>query len=248
MFVEIMEEMIKTRNLYKSFGNNEVLKDVNLTVKKGESVVILGKSGIGKSVLAKCIVGLLKHDKGTIEIFNKDITTLDEDEMDKIRKKMGYLFQGGALYDSMSVRENLEFPLLRSRFAGDEGGNINDRVEEVLENVGLLDAQNKMPSELSGGMKKRVGLARTLILQPEIIFYDEPTTGLDPVTSKEISNLMVEIQEKYNTTSLIITHDLKCAKTTANQIKLLKDGNFYAEGSYDELENSSDEVVRKYFS
>jgi len=243
-----MEEMIKTRNLYKSFGDNEVLKNVNLTINKGESVVILGKSGIGKSVLAKCIVGLLKHDEGTIEIFNKDITKLNEDEMDRIRKKMGYLFQGGALYDSMSVRENLEFPMLRSRFAGDESSDLSDRVEEVLENVGLLDAQNKMPSELSGGMKKRVGLARTLILQPEIIFYDEPTTGLDPVTSKEISNLMVEIQEKYNTTSLIITHDLKCAKTTSNHIKLLRDGNFYAEGSYEELEKSNDEVVRKYFS
>lgn len=240
--------MIKTRNLYKSFGNNEVLKNVNLTITKGENVVILGKSGIGKSVLAKCIVGLLKHDKGTIEIFNKDITKLDDDEMDKIRKKMGYLFQGGALYDSMTVRENLEFPLLRSRFAGEESIDMNDRVEEVLENVGLLDAQDKMPSELSGGMKKRVGLARTLILQPEIIFYDEPTTGLDPVTSKEISHLMVEIQKKYNTTSLIITHDLKCAKTTANHIKLLKDGNFYAEGSYDDLESSNDEVVRSYFS
>ena len=242
-----METVIKIKNLYKAFGTNEVLKNISLTLKKGENIVILGRSGIGKSVLAKCIVGLLQYDKGVIEIYNKDISSLNSDELDRIRKKMGYLFQGGALYDSKTVRENLEFPLQRSRFAVEDNIDINTRVEEVLENVGLLDAQNKMPAELSGGMKKRVGLARTLILQPEIIFYDEPTTGLDPVTSKEISELMVNVQKKYKTSSLIITHDLKCAKTTGNKIKLLKDGNFYAEGTYDELENNEDEVVRQYF-
>jgi len=242
-----METVIKIKNLYKAFGTNEVLKNISLTLKKGENIVILGRSGIGKSVLAKCIVGLLQYDKGVIEIYNKDISSLNSDELDRIRKKMGYLFQGGALYDSKTVRENLEFPLQRSRFAEEEDTNADDRVEEVLENVGLLDAQHKMPAELSGGMKKRVGLARTLILQPEIIFYDEPTTGLDPVTSKEISELMVNVQKKYKTSSLIITHDLKCAKTTGNKIKLLKDGNFYAEGTYDELENNEDEVVRQYF-
>ena len=243
-----METVIKIRNLYKSFGTNEVLKNINLTLNKGENIVILGRSGIGKSVLAKCIVGLLQYDKGSIEIFNKKLSSLSSDELDGIRKKMGYLFQGGALYDSKTVRENLEFPLQRSRFAEEDNIDINSRVEEVLENVGLLDAQNKMPAELSGGMKKRVGLARTLILQPDIIFYDEPTTGLDPVTSKEISELMVNVQKKYKTSSLIITHDLKCAKTTGNKIKLLKDGNFYAEGTYDELENNEDEVVRQYFN
>jgi len=242
-----METVIKIKNLYKAFGTNEVLKNISLTLKKGENIVILGRSGIGKSVLAKCIVGLLQYDKGVIEIYNKDISSLNSDELDRIRKKMGYLFQGGALYDSKTVRENLEFPLQRSRFAEEEDTNADDRVEEVLENVGLLDAQHKMPAELSGGMKKRVGLARTLILQPEIIFYDEPTTGLDPVTSKEISELMVNVQKKYKTSSLIITHDLECAKTTGNKIKLLKDGNFYAEGTYDELENNEDEVVRQYF-
>ncbi|MCB2197230.1 MAG: ATP-binding cassette domain-containing protein [Bacteroidetes bacterium] len=243
-----MEAVIKIRNLYKSFGTNEVLKNINLTLNKGENIVILGRSGIGKSVLAKCIVGLLQFDKGSIEIFNQDISSLSSDELDGIRKKMGYLFQGGALYDSKTVRENLEFPLQRSRFAEADNIDTNTRVEEVLENVGLLDAQHKMPAELSGGMKKRVGLARTLILQPEIIFYDEPTTGLDPVTSKEISQLMVRVQNKYKTSSLIITHDLKCAKTTANNIKLLRNGNFYAEGTYNELENSEDEVVKQYFN
>ncbi len=243
-----METMIKIRNLYKSFGSNEVLKDLNLTLHKGENIVVLGKSGIGKSVLTKCIVGLLQHDKGTIELFGKDISKLDDAELDEIRKKIGYLFQGGALYDSMSVRENLQFPLLRSRFMQNSLTDIESRIEEVLESVGLSDAIDKMPSELSGGMKKRIGLARTLILRPEIIFYDEPTTGLDPVTSKEISELLIRIQNKYNTSSIIITHDLKCAELTANNVKLLMDGNFYAEGSFAEMKNSKDEIVKEYFS
>jgi phospholipid/cholesterol/gamma-HCH transport system ATP-binding protein len=239
--------MLTIKDLSKSFGKNDVLNNVNLSLKKGENIVILGKSGSGKSVLTKCVVGLIEHDSGKIEVFNKDISTLNEDERDNIRKKIGYLFQGGALYDSMTVRENLEFPIKRSRFEYDGQKDIDSRVEEVLENVGLLDAIEKMPSELSGGMKKRVGLARTLILQPEIILYDEPTTGLDPVTSGEISELMIEIQQKYNTSSIIITHDIKCAKLTANEIKILKDGNFYAEGSFKELKNSKDKEINAYF-
>jgi phospholipid/cholesterol/gamma-HCH transport system ATP-binding protein len=239
--------MLTIKNLSLSFDNNVVLNKVNLSLKKGENIVILGKSGSGKSVLTKCIVGLIEHDSGKIEVFNKDISTLDDDELDNIRKKIGYLFQGGALYDSMSVRENLEFPIKRSRFENNGQKDIDSRVEEVLENVGLLEAIEKMPSELSGGMKKRVGLARTLILQPEIILYDEPTTGLDPVTSSEISELIIEIQQKYNTSSIIITHDIKCAKHTANEIKILKDGYFYAAGSFQELKNSKDKEVNAYF-
>lgn len=241
------DTMIKIRHLYKSFGDNHVLTDINMTLNRGENIVILGKSGIGKSVLTKCIVGLIEHDKGKIELFNKDISTLNDIEFDAIRKKIGYLFQGGALYDSMSVRENLEFPLRRSRFGDGNNNGIEQRIMEVLENVGLLDAIDKMPSELSGGMKKRIGLARTLVLHPEIILYDEPTTGLDPVTSREISELIIDIQQKYKTSSIIITHDMKCAKLTANEVKLLENGNFYAEGSFDELKNSKDKLVSAYF-
>ncbi len=241
------ETMIKIRHLSKSFGTNHVLRDINLTLKRGENIVILGKSGIGKSVLTKCIVGLIERDKGTIELFEKDISSLNDIEFDNIRKKIGYLFQGGALYDSMSVKENLEFPLRRSRFGKGDNKDIEHRIEEVLTNVGLLDAIDKLPSELSGGMKKRIGLARTLVLLPEIILYDEPTTGLDPVTSREISELIIDIQQKYKTSSIIITHDMKCAKLTANEVKLLENGNFYAEGSYDELKNSNDKLVNAYF-
>ena len=242
-----MEEMIKIRHLYKSFGSQEVLRDINFTLHRGQNIVIMGKSGIGKSVLTKCIVGLLHHDSGLVEIFGKDISMLKKLELDEIRLKIGYLFQGGALYDSMTVRENLEFPILRSRFFKMSRKEINERVEEALESVGLLETLDKMPAELSGGMKKRVGLARTIILKPEIILYDEPTTGLDPVTSSEISHLMLRIQEKYKTSSIIITHDLKCAKLTGNTIKLLKDGNFYAEGSYHDLKQSADKEVYDYF-
>jgi phospholipid/cholesterol/gamma-HCH transport system ATP-binding protein len=239
--------MIKIQHMAKSFGNIEVLKDINLSLKKGENIVVLGKSGSGKSVLTKCIVGLIKHDSGHIELFDKVISRLEDDELDNLRKNVGYLFQGGALYDSMTLRENLEFPLKRSRFSMDTDRKIEDRIEEVLDNVGLLDAINKMPADLSGGMKKRAGLARTLILRPEIILYDEPTTGLDPVTSGEISELILKLQKKYGTSSIIITHDMKCAKLTANKLKLLQDGVFYAEGTYDELSNSKDPYVNAYF-
>jgi phospholipid/cholesterol/gamma-HCH transport system ATP-binding protein len=241
-----VEKMIEIRNMQKSFGNNHVLKDINMTLYRGENIVILGKSGIGKSVLTKCIVGLIKHDEGLIRVLGKDILNLQDTELDEIRKKIGYLFQGGALYDSMSVKENLEFPIRRSRFTH-MIPNVDELIEEVLSNVGLLDAINKMPSELSGGMKKRIGLARALILRPEIILYDEPTTGLDPVTSGEISNLILEIQEKYKTSSIIITHDIKCAKMTSDKLKLLKDGILYAEGTYEEMRKNPDKEVAAYF-
>jgi len=243
-----MDEVIRIKNLYKSFEDNEVLKDISLSLRKGENIVVMGRSGIGKSVLIKCIVGLLNHDSGTIEIFNTDISTLGYRQLDSIRKRIGFLFQGSALYDSMNVRENLEFPLLRSRFLEKTDKNINRVIDEVLENVGLLNAKNKMPSELSGGMQKRLGLARTLVLRPQIILYDEPTTGLDPVTSGEIIDLMISVQKKYNTSSIIITHDLKCAKMTANNIKLLKNGVFYAEGTYEEMKKNSNKEIAEYFN
>ncbi len=242
-----MGKVIEIENLKISFGKNDVLQGVNLELHQGENLAILGESGTGKSVLTKCIVGLIKADSGTIKVLGKDINELDEIEIDELRKKVGYLFQGGALYDSMTVRQNLEFPVRRTQTSKNTN-EINDMVQDALKSVGLLDAIDKMPAELSGGMKKRVGLARTLILKPEIILYDEPTTGLDPVTSGEISELILHVQEKYNTSSIIITHDMKCAKITANHLKLICNGKFTAHGTYDELSKSNDKYVSAYFN
>ncbi len=242
-----MEKVIEIQNLKKAFGSNLVLKDINLDLHKGENIAILGKSGTGKSVLTKCIVRLIESDSGIIHVFGEDVAKMNVTEIDEIRKRVGYLFQGGALYDSMTVKENLEFPVRRTQLSKNKS-EVKDMVDEALESVGLLDAKNKMPAELSGGMKKRIGLARTLILKPEIILYDEPTTGLDPVTSGEISDLIMHIREKYNTSSIIVTHDMKCAKITADKLKLLKDGEFYAEGTFDELSNSDDQEVGPYFN
>ena len=210
--------MIEVQNLYKSFGGKEVLKGISLHLKEGENLGILGKSGVGKSVLTKCIVRLIEPDYGEIKVLGKDIIRMKESELNEIRKEIGYLFQGGALYDSMSVRENLEFPIRRTQMAS-RRQEINERVEQSLRSVGLLDAIDKMPSELSGGMKKRVGLARALILRPKVILYDEPTTGLDSVTSGEISELILKVQEEYKASSIIITHDMKCAKIATDRIK-----------------------------
>ncbi len=242
-----MEKLIEIQNLRKTFDGVEVLKGVNLDLEKGKNVVLLGKSGIGKSVLIKCIVGLITADSGSIKVFGQEISHLDPEGLLALRKRVGFLFQGGAVYDSMTVRENLEFPIRRSLYTRNKE-QIDAMVTRALENVGLLDAIDKMPSELSGGMRKRVGLARTLILHPEIILYDEPTTGLDPVTSGEISELILEIQKKYNTSSIIITHDLKCIRATANSISLLKDGIIVAEGTFDEFLKSQDKEIRSYFS
>lgn len=241
------ENVIEIRNLKKAFGETQILKGIDLNVHHGENIAILGQSGTGKSVLTKCIVGLITADSGTIKVIGKELNRLSAAELGDLRKKIGYLFQGGALYDSMTVRENLEFPVRRTQILKRKKNEVDDLVEEALESVGLLDAIDKMPSELSGGMKKRVGLARTLILKPRIILYDEPTTGLDPVTSGEISELILHVQEKYNTSSIIITHDMKCAEMTSNRLKLMVDGQFYAEGTFDELKKSEDKKINAYF-
>jgi phospholipid/cholesterol/gamma-HCH transport system ATP-binding protein len=238
--------IIEITDLHKAFGKNEVLKGVNLTVNKGENLVILGKSGSGKSITIKCLVGLVVADKGEIKVFDTDITKLDNNELNKIRVRIGFLFQNAALYDSMSVRENLGFTLKR-HVTDLSPEDLESEIVDVLTSVGLAEAIDKMPSELSGGMRKRIGLARTLILKPEIILYDEPTTGLDTITSREISELILEIQKKNKTSSIIITHDMACAKHTADRLMILKDGVIHAEGSYEELEKSDDEWVRSFF-
>jgi phospholipid/cholesterol/gamma-HCH transport system ATP-binding protein len=239
--------VIDIKGLYKSFGkDNHVLKGVNVSVKKGENLVVLGRSGSGKSIAIKCLVGLVKADKGEVKVFGKDITHLDEHQLNEVRLRIGFLFQNGALYDSMTVRQNLEFPLRRhsTELSSTE---VDDAVKETLESVGLAEAIDKMPSELSGGMRKRIGLARTLILKPEVLLYDEPTTGLDTITSREISDLILSIQKKYKTTSIIITHDMACAKLTADRLVILKDGVINAEGTYEALEKSNDQWVRSFF-
>ncbi len=245
--MEKLAPIIEIKGLYKSFGKNkDVLKGVNLQVMKGENLVVLGKSGSGKSIAIKCIVGLVKADKGKINVFGTEVLKLEEEELNKIRLRIGFLFQNGALYDSMTVKENLAFPLLRHHHElSDE--DIEKAIKETLASVGLLEAIDKMPSELSGGMRKRVGLARTLILKPEILLYDEPTTGLDTITAREISELILHIQKKYKTTSIIITHDMACAKFTSDRIVILKDGIIYAEGNYESLEQSGDEWVKSFF-
>lgn len=238
--------VITIAHLYKSFGENAVLKDFSMTVEKGENVVVLGRSGVGKSVLIKCIIGLMKADKGDIIVLDKDITRLDHEEMDKMRARVGFLFQSNALYDSMTVRKNLEFPL-RRHWIETTREEMDAMVLEALENVGLAHTVDMMPEELSGGMKKRVALARTLILRPEIILYDEPTTGLDPVTGREISTLIMDVQEKYHTSSIIISHDMHCVKLTAGKIVLLMDGKNYCTGTYEELSRSKDPAVKQFF-
>jgi phospholipid/cholesterol/gamma-HCH transport system ATP-binding protein len=239
------DTVIEIKGLKKAFGEHEVLKGINLTLHKGENIVVLGRSGSGKSVLIKCIMGLIEPDEGSIHVFDKDMLQLNSAEMNEVRKRVGFLFQSAALYDSMSVRENLEFPLRHSQISAEELDTI---VMEALDNVGLADTIDKMPSELSGGMRKRLGLARALILKPEIILYDEPTTGLDTITSREISNLILEIQQKYKTASIIITHDMDCAKLTANNMFVLNNGTLEAEGTYEELEHAEEEWVRAFFS
>jgi phospholipid/cholesterol/gamma-HCH transport system ATP-binding protein len=241
------EPVIEINNLKISFGKQEVLKNVSLKLFNGENLVVVGKSGTGKSVLIKCIVGLLKSDGGTISVFEKNMTALNRKEFSTMRQKIGFLFQSGALYDSMTVKQNLEFPLRRIRKNLGEK-EIKEKVNEVLENVGLAEALNKMPSQLSGGMRKRISLARSIVVDPMIMLYDEPTTGLDPVTSDEISSLINDVQKKYKTSSIIITHDIKCALNTANRIVMLHDGEVYKEGKVEDFENSTDPLIKSFFT
>ena len=239
--------VIEIRDLKKSYGDNHVLNGFNMRLVEGENLVIMGKSGSGKSVMIKCLIGLEQPDSGSIIVMGKDISRLKHEELDELRTEVGFLFQGSALYDSMTVRENLEFPLRRHT---KKFGIIKDTtplVMEALENVGLAHTVNLMPEELSGGMKRRVALARTLILLPKIILYDEPTTGLDPITAKEILLLMESIQKKYNTSSIIITHDVDCARAISNRMILLVDGINYAEGTFEELIASKDTKIQAFF-
>lgn len=238
--------VIDIKDLKKSFGDQVVLDGINLQLHEKENLVILGKSGTGKSVLIKCIVNLLPHDEGSIKVGKHELTDINEEDLIKVRQKIGFLFQGAALYDSMTVRENLTFALsrLREKFTVEE---INSKIEEALENVSLPDSIDKMPSELSGGMKKRIGLARTLVVHPQIILYDEPTTGLDPITSDEISDLINETRDKFKNSSIIITHDIKCVKTVADRIIMLKEGKVYKDGSLEEFVNDSDPFIKSFF-
>ena len=241
------EVVLELRDLNKSFDDNHVLKHFSMKLYKGENLVIMGKSGSGKSVMIKCLVGLMEADSGKITVMHKDITALNQASLDILRADIGFLFQGSALYDSMTVRENLEFPLRRHSKKFGKNINTEPLVVEALKNVGLASAIDLMPGELSGGMQRRVALARTLILQPKIILYDEPTSGLDPITAKEIIILMQDIQKKYDTSSLIITHDVDCARVIADRMVLLIDGTNYAEGTFKELSNSKDPKIMAFF-
>jgi len=240
------EPIITIKGVFKSFKDHDVLRGVDMYVYKGENLVILGKSGSGKSVLIKCLVGLETPDAGEINIFGQDISRLSYDELNAMRVRIGFLFQNGALYDSMTVRENLAFPLRQHKKTMTKEKKT-EVITEMLDNVGLADSIDQMPSKLSGGQNKRIGLARTLILRPELMLYDEPTTGLDTGTAKEISELIVKMKEKYKISSITITHDMACAKLTADRIIMLKEGAVYAEGSYEELEKSDDEWIRTFF-
>lgn len=238
--------VIDVKNVSKSFGDLHVLKDVNLKLYDGENLVVLGRSGTGKSVLIKLISGLLIPDKGEINVLGNIVNKLDEKDLRVLRLRLGFSFQNSALYDSMTVRENLEFPLVRNKRKLTRG-EINKEVEEVLDAVGLLNTINQMPSELSGGQKKRIGIARTLILRPDIMLYDEPTAGLDPITCLDINGLINEVQERFKTSSIIITHDLACAKKVADRMVMLLDGKFEREGTFEEIFATDDPRVKPFY-
>lgn len=241
--------VIDVAHLYKAFGSNQVLKDFSMQVARGENIAVLGKSGSGKSVLIKCIIRLNEPDQGSIRLLDTNVLNLNHEGLDELRSRVGFLFQSNALYDSMTVRENLEFPLRRHRIKQEMTNQfVEERILEALSNVGLAHTIDMVPAELSGGMRKRIALARTLILKPDIILYDEPTTGLDPITSREISELINTIQQKYQTTSIIISHDMNCIKTTADRVIMLIDGRCYAEDSFENLQNSMDQHIRLFFS
>ena len=240
------DAVINVEKLSKSFGDRQILRDVDLKLYRGENLVVLGRSGTGKSVLIKLISGLLKPDSGTINVLGEKVNELKERDLMQLRLKIGFSFQNSALYDSMTVRENLEFPLVRNK-RNLTRGEINREVEDVLEGVGLLQAINQMPSELSGGQKKRIGIARTLILRPDIMLYDEPTAGLDPITCLDINTLINEVQERYQTSSIIITHDLACAKMVGDRMVMLLDGKFERQGKFEEIFDTDDERVKPFY-
>jgi phospholipid/cholesterol/gamma-HCH transport system ATP-binding protein len=244
--IHASENVITIRNLHKSFGDNHVLRGVDLDVNKGENVVVLGRSGTGKSVLIKVIAGLLKADAGEVFVLGQDVEHLNDKELRALRLKLGFSFQNSALYDSMTVRENLEFPLVQNHRHLTRA-KINKAVEEVIEAVGLSQTINQMPAELSGGQRKRIGIARTLILQPQIMLYDEPTAGLDPITSIDINNLINEVQERYHTSAIIITHDLTCAKATGDRIAMLLNGVFVKQGSFEDVFPGEDETIKSFY-
>jgi phospholipid/cholesterol/gamma-HCH transport system ATP-binding protein len=240
------ELVISIRDLYKSFGENHVLRGINLDVRRKENVVVLGRSGTGKSVLIKIICGLLLPDRGTVNVLGKEVDKLNDKQLQDLRLQVGFSFQGSALYDSMTVRENLAFPLVRNakHLSKKEAQN---EIESVLNDVGLIQTIDQMPSELSGGQRKRIGIARTLILRPQIMLYDEPTSGLDPITSEEINKLINHVRHKFDTTSIIITHDLTCAKTTGDRVEMMFDGKFIKEGTFDEVFSSDDERIQNFY-
>jgi phospholipid/cholesterol/gamma-HCH transport system ATP-binding protein len=244
--IDRTKQVIAVRDLHKSFGTNHVLRGIDLDVYQGENVVVLGRSGTGKSVLIKIIAGLLKPDKGSVNVLENDVAAISYHQLEQLRLRIGFSFQSSALYDSMTVRENLEFPLLRnSKHLSAE--QVTQAVEKALEAVGLTQTINQWPAELSGGQRKRIGIARTLIMQPAIMLYDEPTAGLDPITSMEINDLINEVQQKYNTSAIIITHDLTCAKATGDRMAVLLDGQFAREGSFDDVFGSGDERLKSFY-
>ena len=244
--IEDKNLVIRIRDLYKSFGDNHVLRGINLDVFRKDNVVVLGRSGTGKSVLIKVISGLLKPDRGTVTVLGQEVATLNDKELQQLRLHIGFSFQGSALYDSMTVRENLAFPLVRNK-RNLTRQEIQSEIESVLDDVGLLQTINQMPSELSGGQRKRIGIARTLILRPQIMLYDEPTSGLDPITSEEINALINLVKDKFDTTSIIITHDLTCAKSTGDKIAMMFNGEFIKKGTFDEVFNSDDERIQNFY-
>jgi phospholipid/cholesterol/gamma-HCH transport system ATP-binding protein len=244
--IDRTKRVICIRDLHKSFGTNHVLRGIDLDIFQGENVVVLGRSGTGKSVLIKIIAGLLKPDKGSINVLGNEVTSISYKELEQLRLRIGFSFQSSALYDSMTVRENLEFPLLRnSKHLSAE--QVTKAVEDALEAVGLSQTINQWPAELSGGQRKRIGIARTLIMQPAIMLYDEPTAGLDPITSMEINELINEVQQRFNTSSIIITHDLTCAKETGDRVAVLLDGRFVQEGSFSAVFASGDERLKSFY-
>jgi len=241
------EPVIQIRKLYKSFGENHVLRGIELDVYRRENVAVLGRSGTGKSVLIKIIAGLLKADGGQVMVLDRDLNSLDEKGLHELRLLIGFSFQNSALYDSMTVKENLEFPLVRNRKHLSQK-EVSNEVNEVLEAVGLSQTLHQMPSELSGGQRKRIGIARTLILRPQIMLYDEPTAGLDPITSLEINNLINEVKEKYHTSAIVITHDLTCARQTGDRIAMLLDGQFEMQGSFEEVFATKSERIQSFYN